>query len=107
MEKKYFMFILIGAVVLGFQVISFAEMKCGAKKKSCCADDSKVSAENSQGKAVAVGNKICPVLNEKIEEGNKAVYEYKGKIYNFCCPSCIADFKKAPEKYIKALEKQK
>ena len=107
MEKKYFMLILVGAVILLFQVVSFAEMKCAAKNKSCCAGESKSSVGTSQGKAVDVGNKICPVLNEKIEEGNKAVYEYKGKIYNFCCPPCVAEFKKSPEKYIKALEKQK
>ncbi len=76
----------------------------------CCARDSKVSdtvAKNNPGKVVDVGNKVCPVLNEKIEEENKAVYEYQGKIYNFCCPACIDDFKKNPEKYIKAIEKQK
>ncbi|MBF0123435.1 MAG: YHS domain-containing protein [Candidatus Omnitrophica bacterium] len=33
-----------------------------------------------------------------------AAYEYNGKIYNFCCPGCIATFKADPEKYGKVAE---
>mgnify|MGYP001574184940 CR=1 FL=1 len=43
---------------------------------------------------------------EKIDEKVKSTYEYQGKIYNFCCPSCIEDFKKDPEKYIKKAEEE-
>jgi YHS domain-containing protein len=49
---------------------------------------------------VDVGNKICPVLGEPIDETAKATYEYEGKIYNFCCAGCIDEFKKEPQKYI-------
>ena len=56
-------------------------------------------------KAETVGNKSCPVSGEIIDEKTKVTYEYKGKIYNFCCSVCIEDFKKDPEKYIKELEK--
>ncbi len=56
-----------------------------------------------------VGNKICPVSGDKVPApgekgamGDKPVkYEYNGKIYNLCCPMCIKDFKKNPEKYSK------
>jgi YHS domain-containing protein len=65
----------------------------------------------SETKAVEVGNKICPVSGEKIpspgeknEMGEAVQYEYNGKIYNFCCPMCIKDFKKNPEKYSKIVE---
>jgi cytochrome c oxidase subunit 2 len=51
-----------------------------------------------------VGNKICPVTGEKIDEKSKATYEYKGKIYNFCCTGCIEEFKNDPEKYIKIVK---
>lgn len=57
--------------------------------------------------AVEVGNKICPVSGEEIEKmGTTAQYEYKGKIYNFCCTGCIEEFKKDPEKYIDVVEQQ-
>jgi len=56
-------------------------------------------------KSAEVGNKICPVSGEKIDEKTKETYEYKGKIYNFCCPDCVEEFKKDPEKYIERLEK--
>jgi YHS domain-containing protein len=62
-------------------------------------------------KAVEVGNKICPVSGEKIpapgekgEMGEAVKYEYNGKIYNLCCPMCMKDFKKDPEKYSKIAE---
>ncbi len=58
------------------------------------------AAENS----VNIGNKICSVSGEKILEKAKATYEYKGKVYNFCCASCIDDFKKDPDKYVKKVE---
>ncbi|MDD4953497.1 MAG: YHS domain-containing protein [Candidatus Omnitrophica bacterium] len=53
-----------------------------------------------------VGNKMCPVTGLKIDEKTKATYEYKGKIYNFCCAMCIDEFKKDPEKYIKKVEEE-
>jgi YHS domain-containing protein len=53
-----------------------------------------------------VGNKICPVTGEKIDETTKAIYEYEGKIYNFCCPVCIDAFKKDPQTYIKKIEEE-
>ena len=56
--------------------------------------------------AVDADNKICPVSGEKIDEKTKATYEYQGKIYHFCCTSCIEDFKKDPEKYIKKIEEE-
>ncbi|MFH1094225.1 MAG: YHS domain-containing protein [Candidatus Omnitrophota bacterium] len=53
-----------------------------------------------------VGNKICPVTGEKVDEKTKATYEYQGKVYNFCCPVCIDEFKKDPDKYIKKVEEE-
>lgn len=74
---------------------------------SCCADTS----ETSQGSvvksaAVDAGNKVCPVLGEQINKANKATYEYKGKIYNFCCAGCIETFKKDPQKYIDKVKQE-
>ena len=53
--------------------------------------------------ATAIGNTICPVTGEKINDKAKATYEYQGKIYNFCCPMCVDRFKKEPDKYIKKI----
>ncbi len=65
-------------------------------------------------KAVEVGNKICPVSRDAIpvpgEKGtmgdNPVKVEYKGKIYNLCCPMCVKDFKNDPAKYSKIAEEQ-
>jgi YHS domain-containing protein len=46
----------------------------------------------------------CPVLGSKI---NKKVYtDYQGKRIYFCCPPCIQDFKKDPERYMKQFEQE-
>jgi YHS domain-containing protein len=70
------------------------------------AQDQNTQAAKQSAAAVNVGNKICPVSGDKINEKTKATYEYKGKIYNFCCSMCIAEFKKDPEKYIKKVEEE-
>jgi len=56
--------------------------------------------------AVNVGNKICPVSGEEINEETRATYEYQGLILNFCTPECIEEFKKDPEKYMKRVEEE-
>lgn len=57
--------------------------------------------------AVDVGNKICPISGQAVGEmGALVKYEYKGKIYNFCCAGCVATFKEDPEKYVKIVEEQ-
>ena len=62
----------------------------------------------STAQPVEVGNKICPVSGDQVaggKMGSKPVtFEYKGRIYHLCCPMCIKDFKKDPEKYSKIAE---
>ncbi len=48
-------------------------------------------------------NTACPVTGEAVDPKGPT-YTYKGKVYHFCCASCIADFKKDPEKYIKKMK---
>ena len=57
---------------------------------------------------IQVNNKVCPVSGATIGEGGMApaTYEYKGKVYNFCCAGCVEEFKKDPEKYIAIVDKE-
>jgi YHS domain-containing protein len=91
MVKKIWVILVMGLFVLGGSGVSFAAA---------------AETASSSEKAVNVGNKICPVSGEKINEKFKATYEYKGKIYNFCCAMCIDAFKSDPEKYIKKVEEE-
>lgn len=53
-------------------------------------------------KAVEVGNKLCPVSGNKVDEmGPPVKVVYKGKRYNLCCSGCIKNFLNDPEKYSK------
>ncbi len=114
MFKKIFMILIAGMFILGVGRLSFA-MQCGehdshqkiaqlhSGHELAAAD---VATEVTSKEAVNIGNKICPVSGEKIDEKLKATYEYKGKIYNFCCEMCIDSFKGDPEKYIKKVEEE-
>ncbi len=108
MLKKKLIFTSIVLFMFGLITSSFAQMKCAGHSSGGHKHNSSVSTtQTNQEKAVVVDNKVCPVLNEKIDERNKTTYEYEGKIYNFCCAACIEDFKKDPEKYIKKIEDAK
>ena len=91
-------------IILGLAVFSL--VGSGLVFAGCCNSGQAgcMQMASSKGQAelgvVNVGNKVCPVLGEPIDEANKVTYEYKGKIYNFCCAMCIDAFKKEPQKYI-------
>jgi hypothetical protein len=49
--------------------------------------------------------KTCIVSGEKLGEMGKPVVEkYKDREIKFCCKSCIKDFKKEPDKYVKMID---
>ncbi len=114
MLRKILLIAVASLFIFGISKMSFAMMcaEHGEQKQM-----SQTHTEHEQGatettkqtaaeRTVNVGNKICPVSGEKIEEKTKTTYAYAGKIYNFCCASCIDDFKKDPEKYIKKVEEE-
>ena len=118
MLRKIFMLLMAAAFVTGISSLSYA-MSCGdmdsghsqhqqtAQAQSGNTQEAVVTASPAASKeAVNMGNKICPVTGEKVNEKTKATYEYEGKIYNLCCPMCIKDFKKNPEKYSKIAEEE-
>ena len=48
---------------------------------------------------------VCPVLGGKANPAYS--YRYQGKTYYFCCPACIAEFKKNPGKYLSRIKEFK
>lgn len=63
-----------------------------------------VFALSTEGSAKEPNQLKCPVLSSPI---NKKVYtDYQGKRIYFCCPPCIPQFNKNPEKYMKQFEKE-
>lgn len=96
MFRKILFIVIVSFFVLGISRLSLAQAEHPHSQTPAASKNS-----------VDVGNKICPVSGEKIDDKTKATYEYKGKIYNFCCPDCIVEFKKDPDKYIKKIEEEK
>jgi len=86
-------------VLFGVNKPSFA-MMCDMGNGSSNGEAHTESTE--KGSAINAGNKICPVTGEAID--GKTTYEYQGKVYNFCCPMCIGQFKNNPQQYIKKIE---
>ncbi len=47
----------------------------------------------------------CVVSDEKLGSmGKTFVHEHEGREVQFCCKSCLKDFKKEPAKYLKKLD---
>lgn len=112
MFKKIFW--VIGVFILGISGLSFA-MNCGEHgvnrqlAQAHSGHNQETMSESTGNQAVNAGNKICPVSGEKIGEGSgmeAVTYEYQEKIYNFCCASCVEEFKKNPDKYIKIIKEE-
>lgn len=101
MFKKTLMIIIAGLFAIGVSKLSFAQMG-HMEHKQQAAD----AVSHASKQVTDAGNQICPVSGEKINEKTKATYEYKGKIYNFCCAMCIGEFKKDPAKYIKKVHEE-
>ena len=96
---------VLSLFVFGVVSILPAADMCGG---NTCSNQAQAADNSAAAKnAVDVGNTICPVTGEKIDEKTKETYVYEGKIYNFCCPMCVPKFKKEPEKYIKKIEEEK
>jgi YHS domain-containing protein len=90
--------VLVMLLVLGVSYPVFAD-DYGQEKAAVAAEETK--------ELVQVGNKLCPVSNEKVGSmGDVVTYEYNGKVYNLCCAMCAKDFKKDPEKYSKIAEEE-
>ena len=59
------------------------------------------AAKKEDAKAKAFNVK-CPVEREDVDPAVPTT-TYKGKVIGFCCESCIKDFNKDPEKYMKVI----
>jgi YHS domain-containing protein len=49
-------------------------------------------------------NKNCAVEQDNPIDAKGGTYVYKGQTIGFCCPDCIKEFKKDPEKYMKTIK---
>jgi len=112
MFKRLLAIVIAGAFICSLAIPVFAQE---AQSKAAGTQIVVITEKTPASKdAVEVGNKICPVSGEKVPTpgeknamGDKSVkIEYKGKIYNLCCPMCIKDFKNNPEKYSGIADKE-
>jgi YHS domain-containing protein len=76
--------------------------KTGAKK-TAKADAAIAKAEDYKVPESEYGTKtVCPVTGDAVTvDSTTTAVKYKGKVYYFCCPACIEQFKANPQKYAK------
>ena len=68
------------------------------------ADEKKADAK-AASKAKPYTLKTCIVSDEELGGMGKAYeFDYKGQQIKLCCKSCLKDFNKEPEKYLKKLK---
>ena len=64
-------------------------------------------AESGKTRVKPYPLKYCLVSGEKIGEmGKPFVTNYMGQEIKFCCPDCVKDFKKDPDKFLKKLAEE-
>ena len=90
---------IILILVATFAVLTFAFS--GAALADCGMCDMK---GREKGEVI---NITCPVMGGAVDKDAPYKTEYKGKTIGFCCPGCVEEFKKNPEKYMAKLEKGK
>ena len=49
-------------------------------------------------------NKFGAVEQDNKVDAKGGTYIYKDKVIGFCCPDCVDEFKKDPEKYMKTIK---
>ena len=63
--------------------------------------DASATAPTTKSAAIDMKNTKCIVSGDDVTD---KTLEYKGRLFHLCCPDCIADFHKNPEKYVKAFD---
>ncbi len=62
------------------------------------------AADTQSAKAKPYPLKTCVVSGEKLGEmGDPYVFVHKGQEVKLCCKSCLKDFNKNPDKYLKKM----
>ncbi|PCJ59983.1 MAG: hypothetical protein COA79_09255 [Planctomycetota bacterium] len=91
-------------IVLQGQKVKFCSKNCG----QMMIKDPKTGFEKL-GKLKETTDNVqikCPVSGEELEDHDTKV-ALKGRNIYFCCNGCTKDFKKEPEKYLKAMDAKK
>jgi YHS domain-containing protein len=91
-------------VIMAAAVIGMAMYGGGCAFAHDGHDHEGASSSPAGSEEATAKGELCPVTGEEVDPKGGIAYEYKGKVYHFCCASCVADFKKDPEKYIRKMK---
>ena len=92
-KKSWMMVGTVCAVLLGLMIF------VGCEKTEPVIPSS--PNEANEISSVAGEQTMCPVMGGAV---NKDIFvEYQGKKVYFCCPACVSEFEKNPEKYLSKL----
>ena len=92
--------------IIALTLLSFCVVGSGTSFALTMSGRLVMAHENHDDKMTSSMTEVCPVSGEPIEKGSNYTYGYKEKTYRLCCPSCVEEFKKDPEKYINKMVKQ-
>jgi YHS domain-containing protein len=92
MRKIIFIFFLI--VILFVAIVTVCAVQSEIRQHKFHLE----SQNELAGDLQVVGNSHCPVSGFKIKK--KFFAGHHGKKYSFCCPDCVASFKKDPGKVL-------
>ncbi|MGD0814997.1 MAG: hypothetical protein ABSA83_15435 [Verrucomicrobiota bacterium] len=95
--------IIITTLALGAGTMAL--IRAGDMSNMSCCMGSATAETNAAAKPYPL--KYCLVSGEKIGQmGKPTSLIYKGQEIKFCCPDCVKDFNKEPDKFIKKLAEE-
>lgn len=100
MNRKMLALVIMAVAACGVAWADDMGMNMGGDKSAPATQPA--TQPTTQQAAVDVGNTVCPVSGETIDDP-KLTFVHEGKIYHFCCDGCPQKFAKDPDKYIKKM----
>jgi len=98
---------MFGKTTLAMTLLTLCFIRTGASFAFAAGGSPGNPHEHHDETAVSPMIDVCPVSGEEIGKETNITYEYKGKTYRFCCPDCVVEFRKNPDKYIETMMKKK
>ena len=92
------------ASILSLAILAGVAAYVSAEDTTQPASQPSSAPATTQAAANGAINQFCAVEQENKIDPKGKTYTYNGKVIGFCCPDCIDDFKKNPEKYMAKLK---
>jgi hypothetical protein len=95
----------LGVITLATKITAADSAAPSCTMGSCCSGMGTTTISDASTNAIPDHLTTCPVSGDKLggDMGGPYVFVYQGQEVKLCCKSCIKDFNKNPDKYMKLI----